>query len=238
MIPVAMLYDTPENAAAEIAYVEKRGYPISYVEMGEEPDGKHTLPEDYARSVPAMGRGSAPRRSEVEIGRSDFRRREQGHSGLAQRPRQNLMDGTLFRLFARARRHGRSGLRFLRALPARSLQAAVERPVRGSRPGDAIFCRYGATMACRPAFPCSSRNRISRPARTNRSSISSARFWWSDYVGAFLEAGGKASITFTIIPGTAGQQLRGKFSGNVRHVHSGCQLTRSYSPPRSFFPAR
>jgi len=48
MIPVAMLYDTPENAVAEITYLEKRGYPISYVEMGEEPDGKHTLPEDYA----------------------------------------------------------------------------------------------------------------------------------------------------------------------------------------------
>ena len=48
MIPIAMIYDNPENAAAEIAYVEKRGYPISYVEMGEEPDGKHTLPEDYA----------------------------------------------------------------------------------------------------------------------------------------------------------------------------------------------
>ncbi len=48
MIPVAMLYDTPENAAAEIQYLEKRGYPISYIEMGEEPDGKHTLPEDYA----------------------------------------------------------------------------------------------------------------------------------------------------------------------------------------------
>lgn len=47
MIPVAMLYDTPENAAAEIAYIEKRGYPISYVEMGEEPDGQYMLPEDY-----------------------------------------------------------------------------------------------------------------------------------------------------------------------------------------------
>ena len=47
MIPVAMAYDTPENAAAEIAYLEKRGYPISYVEMGEEPDGQHMLPEDY-----------------------------------------------------------------------------------------------------------------------------------------------------------------------------------------------
>ena len=47
MIPVTMLYGTPDDAAAEIAYIEKRGYPISYVEMGEEPDGKHAMPEDY-----------------------------------------------------------------------------------------------------------------------------------------------------------------------------------------------
>ena len=47
IIPIAMLYGTPEDSAAEIAYIEKRGYPISYVEMGEEPDGHYTLPEDY-----------------------------------------------------------------------------------------------------------------------------------------------------------------------------------------------
>ena len=48
MIPVTMLYGTPDDAAAQIAYVKKRGYPISYIEMGEEPDGKHAMPEDYA----------------------------------------------------------------------------------------------------------------------------------------------------------------------------------------------
>ena len=48
MIPVALLYGTPEDAAAQIAYVEKRGYQISYVEMGEEPDGQYFAPEDYA----------------------------------------------------------------------------------------------------------------------------------------------------------------------------------------------
>lgn len=48
MIPIAMLYGTPEDSAAQIAYLEKRGYPISYVEMGEEPDGQDMLPEDYA----------------------------------------------------------------------------------------------------------------------------------------------------------------------------------------------
>ena len=48
MIPVSMIYATPEDSAAELAYIRKRGYPISYVEMGEEPDGQFMLPEDYA----------------------------------------------------------------------------------------------------------------------------------------------------------------------------------------------
>jgi len=48
MVPIAMLYATPEDAANEIAYLYKRHYPISYVEMGEEADGQHMLPEDYA----------------------------------------------------------------------------------------------------------------------------------------------------------------------------------------------
>jgi hypothetical protein len=47
MVPVAMLYGTPEDATAQIAYLKKRGYPISYVEMGEEPNGQYASPEDY-----------------------------------------------------------------------------------------------------------------------------------------------------------------------------------------------
>ena len=47
MIPVAMFYTTPEDSAAQLAYIEKRGYPVGYVEMSEEPDGNNMLPEDY-----------------------------------------------------------------------------------------------------------------------------------------------------------------------------------------------
>ena len=47
MVPVSLLYGTPEDSAAEMAYLQKRGYPVSYVEMGEEPDGQFMLPEDY-----------------------------------------------------------------------------------------------------------------------------------------------------------------------------------------------
>jgi hypothetical protein len=47
IIPVALLYSTPEDSAAQLTYLKKRGYPISYIEMGEEPDGQYMLPEDY-----------------------------------------------------------------------------------------------------------------------------------------------------------------------------------------------
>lgn len=46
-VPIAMLYNTPEDAANEIAYLYARHYPISRIEMGEEPDGQRMLPEDY-----------------------------------------------------------------------------------------------------------------------------------------------------------------------------------------------
>lgn len=48
MVPVSVVYGIPEDAAAEVEYLHKRGYPISYIEMGEEPDGQFMLPEDYA----------------------------------------------------------------------------------------------------------------------------------------------------------------------------------------------
>lgn len=48
IVPVAMLYSTPEDAAAQMAYIKKRGYPVLYIEMGEEPDGQYMQPEDYA----------------------------------------------------------------------------------------------------------------------------------------------------------------------------------------------
>jgi NedA-like, galactose-binding domain len=48
MVPIALLYATPEDAANEIAYLYKRKYPISWIEMGEEADGQRVLPEDYA----------------------------------------------------------------------------------------------------------------------------------------------------------------------------------------------
>ena len=47
MTPVAIVYDTPDNAAAEIRYLKATKIPLAQIELGEEPDGQYLSPEDY-----------------------------------------------------------------------------------------------------------------------------------------------------------------------------------------------
>ncbi len=48
LMPTGLLYDTPENAAAEIRFMKARGYYVRQIELGEEPDGQYVSPEHYA----------------------------------------------------------------------------------------------------------------------------------------------------------------------------------------------
>lgn len=47
LMPVGALYDTPDNAAALLRYLRRRGYPVPRIEIGEEPDGQYVAPEDF-----------------------------------------------------------------------------------------------------------------------------------------------------------------------------------------------
>ena len=56
LVPAGVLYDTPENAAAEINYLLRRNYDLEGIELGEEPDGQWVSPEDYAALYAGVAR--------------------------------------------------------------------------------------------------------------------------------------------------------------------------------------
>lgn len=47
LVPVGVLYDTPENGAALVRYLRRRRIPVTHAELGEEPDGQYVTPADY-----------------------------------------------------------------------------------------------------------------------------------------------------------------------------------------------
>src|SRR5438034_2419651 len=68
LIPVGVLYDTPENAVAEIQYLLRRNYSLEGIELGEEPDGQWVSPEDYAALYGGVARRLAELKAPLKVG--------------------------------------------------------------------------------------------------------------------------------------------------------------------------
>jgi hypothetical protein len=68
LVPVGVLYDTPENAVAEIQYLLRRNYRLEGIELGEEPDGQWVSPEDYAALYTGLARRLAELKSPLKVG--------------------------------------------------------------------------------------------------------------------------------------------------------------------------
>jgi hypothetical protein len=68
LLPVGILYNTPDNAAAEIKYLLRRGYRLEQIELGEEPDGQWVSPEDYAALYVQVARHLQALNSQLKLG--------------------------------------------------------------------------------------------------------------------------------------------------------------------------
>ena len=122
MIPVSMLYGTPEDAAAEIAYVEQRGYPISYIEMGEEPDGQNMLPEDYGALYLQFATAIHKVDPALKLGGPVFEGVNEDIKVWPDAQGRTSWLGPLRRLSKGARQDRRSGLHVVRALSLRRMR--------------------------------------------------------------------------------------------------------------------
>lgn len=80
LTPVPVLYDTPENAAAEFRYLRASGYPVERVEMGEEPDGQFVSPEHYAALYLQFARAVHAVDQNVHLGGPSFQDIEPGET--------------------------------------------------------------------------------------------------------------------------------------------------------------
>jgi len=204
MIPVAMLYDTPENAAAEIAYIEKRGYLISYVEMGEEPDGKHTLPEDYGALYLQWATALHRVDPKLKLGGPIF---EGVNKDIEVWPDARGKTSWMGRFFDYLKLHGR-----LADLSFVSFEHYPFEPCKlqwSALYEEADLVRHILQVWRDDGLP------PGVPMFITESNIAAgddesfvdifAALWWTDYVGAFLEAGGNAVYYFHYIP--LGQSL-------------------------------
>ena len=204
MIPVAMLYDTPENAVAEIAYLEKRGYPISYVEMGEEPDGKHTLPEDYGALYLQWATALHRIDPKLKLGGPIF---EGVNNDIEVWPDAQGNTSWMGRFFEYLKNRNRLGdLSFV------SFEHYPFEPCKiqwSDLYEEANLVRHILQVWRDDGLPAGV------PMFITESNIAAgddesfvdifAALWWTDYVGSFLEAGGNAVYYFHYIP--LGQSL-------------------------------
>jgi hypothetical protein len=199
MIPVPVLYSTPENAAAEIAYLKKRGYPISHVELGEEPDGQYMTPEHYGALYLQFAAALRKVDPGLVLGGPAF---EGVNEDVPAWPDARGNVSWLSRFVKYLDAHGRLGdLQFLSfehypfAPCRKNWEDLYEEPTRITHIMD-VWRKDGLPRGL-PLLV----------TEVNVAWESSDRFveawgglWLADYVGAFLAAGGTASYFFHYLP--------------------------------------
>ena len=68
LMPMALLYDTPENMMALLKYLKRKNYPVNELEMGEEPEGQLVSPTDYAALYCQLGKKLRKIDSTIQLG--------------------------------------------------------------------------------------------------------------------------------------------------------------------------
>jgi hypothetical protein len=199
MVPIALIYDNPENAVAEIAYLESRHYPISYVEMGEEADGQYMLPEDNAALYLQFATALHRLDPNLKLGGPSF----QGvNRDIEVWPDANGRVSWTFRFLDYLKQHGR-----MKDLAFFSFEHYPFDPCRipwGSLYDEPELMRHIMQVWREDGVPADvpmfvTEGNLSSSASETYQDIFSG-LWLADYIGSLLDAGGKAVYYFHYLP--------------------------------------
>ncbi len=102
MVPVGIVYNTPEDAVAELEFLQRRGYKVSYVESGEEADEQWMYPEDFASLYCQWATAIHARFPDVKFGGPVM----SGQAGTAAWPDANGQTDWIGRFYAYLQSHG------------------------------------------------------------------------------------------------------------------------------------
>jgi hypothetical protein len=200
VVPVAMLYGTPDDAAAEIRYLEARGYMIGSVELGEEPDGQEIVPEDYAALYVEWSTALHAVDPNLHLGGPVF----QGtNSDTPAWPNQNGNTSWLNRFLAYLSAHGaESDLAFMsfEHYPFAPCQVATEDNLiaePGLVSGIVKTWRADGVPATTPLLI--TETNYSANTTEHFQDISGA-LWFSDLAGSFMSAGGSSLYLYEYEP--------------------------------------
>jgi hypothetical protein len=199
MMPVAMIYDTPDNAVAEVRYLKAHHYPVSYIEMGEEADGQYMLPEDYAALYLQYATALHQLDPALKLGGPSF----QGvNEDIDAWPDAQGRTSWLGRFLAYLRQHQRmDDLQFF------SFEHYPYEPCHitwGSLYDEPELIRHIVDVWHNDGLPASVPFFITE---SNLSSSTSETYedifgglWLADYIGSFLSSGGSAVYYFHYLP--------------------------------------
>jgi hypothetical protein len=199
MVPVSTLYGTPEDSAAQISYLKKRGYPISHIELGEEPDGQYMTPEHYGALYIQWARALHALDPTLLLGGPAFT--GQNEDILAW-PDKHGERSWLKRFLGYLKAHGRaSDFAFL------SFEHYPYEPCKAT--WDSLYDEPKLISHIMQVFRDDGLaadvpmliTEVNLSWYANQTSVENlAGLWLADYVGAFLEAGGQASYYFHYLP--------------------------------------
>jgi len=245
LITVPLIYSIPEDAAAMIAYLKKRGYPISWVEMDEEADGQFYMPEDYATLYVQFADAMLKVDPTLKLGGPVFQGINQDVSVWPDARGNKSWFGRFYEYLKSRNRHGDLKFASFEIYPYEACTMKWEDLYRSRELTRKTLQAFWDDGLPKSIPLMNTESNLSGSLSVWMSDIFSA-LWLADNIGSFFEEGGALYIHSPIEPSRIGHGCQGfaiwgnalldrdeKFIGYTAFYHAGRMINNEWVTHRS-----